>query len=263
MMPKIEEERFETSTATVDRWLRGRSREIRAMRAAALSASVLLALAPSLAGAVVAAERASNADANVVPDRERYDNSHAQRMMNGFAACTAKLWRHDAELFLARFPGSPDSVRQARLISASNCIRNSEALTFNVDLLRGALFNVIYVADFGAGPIADIRDVPQIDYSLGSETADPRKVAWQMVEWRFADCVARADPGGARALILSEVASRNETEAFAALRPNLARCLPGGAPLRFTRPILRGLVAESLYRLSAAKAGFSPLGTRS
>jgi hypothetical protein len=197
----------------------------------------------------------------IVPDRERHDNQRAQRVMAGFADCLANPWRADLTSFLSRFPGSPAASAEVHRLTSSFCLDTDFAtLTFSVDLLRGALFNLLYRRNFGAAPMVDVKAVAPIDYTLGSITAEPRRAAWHIVRWNYADCVVRATPDDARALVLSEVAGEGETQAFRALRPELARCMPAGADWHFTRPILRGLIAETLYRLSAAKTGMPPFG---
>jgi hypothetical protein len=220
----------------------------------------LAALAAALCSAVTAATPAHDG-ASIVPDRERKDNQRAQRIMAGWAECAATPWRSDLTGFLNAFPRSPASHAAAHRLTSSYCLETDFAtLRFDEDLLRGALFNILYRRNFAAGPAPDIRSAAPIDYTVGSITAESRGAAWHITRWNYADCVVRAAPDRARALILSEVAGAGETEAFRALRPELVSCMPTGAAWRFTRPILRGLIAETLYRLSAARAGLPAFG---
>ena len=226
-----------------------------------VASRTLAALAAALCSSAVIAASAAPDGASIVPDRERKDNQRAQRVMAGWAECAATPWRPDLTGFLNSFPRSPASHAAAHRLTSSYCLDTDFAtLRFDEDLLRGALFNILYRRNFAAGPAPDIKGVAPIDYTIGSITAESRGAAWHITRWNYADCVVRAAPDRARALVLSEVASAGETEAFRALRPELVRCMPNGADWHFTRPILRGLVAETLYRLSAAKAGMPAFG---
>jgi hypothetical protein len=128
-------------------------------------------------------------------------------------------------------------------------------LRFRQSIFRGTLYESLYRADYARGRAVDIASAPQIAYVTG----DPATWTQGQREWLglqdFADCVVRAKPAEARALVMSEVETAAEGRALASIGPALGPCLVQGVETRFSRPILRGLIAESLYRLTAAVAG--------
>ena len=68
----------------------------------------------------------------------------------------------------------------------------------------------------------------------------------------FGECVVRANPAGAHALLRAEVLTADENKAFAALQPAFAQCLDQGQNLTMNKAILRGTIALNHYRLAQA-----------
>jgi hypothetical protein len=182
----------------------------------------------------------------------------ARRVMAAFARCILSRSRRDAEQFLGALPRSVDADRLASRIVTHECV-GSGRLQFSSSLFRGALYEVLYLADFARRHPA-LADAPVVTYT----SADPATLTDHQRGWlalaRFGDCVVRALPAQARALVVSEVDSDSEQRAFAALMPALGGCLVQGSQLSFSRPMLRGVIAESLYRLSIAAAAVPSAG---
>jgi arginine repressor len=63
------------------------------------------------------------------------------------------------------------------------------------------------------------------------------------------DCIVRANPQGALALVRTDRGSAGETAAVNDLSGNLAACLPAGQTLKLKRQDLRLVVAEPLYHV--------------
>ncbi|HEX8215024.1 MAG TPA: hypothetical protein VF582_06080 [Allosphingosinicella sp.] len=183
----------------------------------------------------------------------RDDEQTAQRTMNKYAGCLLRTFRKRALAYLRLPPASLESIAAARKLATGWCLREG-ALGFRFPLLRGGLYEALYEEQFKRAGPAGLPAVPPIDYTGGNPAplSDETAVAIALVQ--FADCVARANPTASRALILSKVASDEERAAFASLTPHLGGCLVSGTQLKFSRPMLRGFVAEALYRLSAAAA---------
>ena len=70
----------------------------------------------------------------------------------------------------------------------------------------------------------------------------------------FTGCLVRKKPDLTRELVLAPVGSKQEQAALAQLTPFLSGCTYQGVTLRFTRPMLYGLIAEALYREGKAVA---------
>lgn len=72
---------------------------------------------------------------------------------------------------------------------------------------------------------------------------------------RFGECVVRANPSGARALLATAADSAQEKAAFADLSTAMGNCLEEGSKIELSKLVLRGTIAVNYYRLAAA-AGF-------
>lgn len=171
--------------------------------------------------------------------------AEAQRVMRAYAVCVLLRYRSRVEAFLATPPASEEALRVGTRIATGECLHDGE-LRFKELLFRGGLYEALYERDFRRAPARDVSAAPPIDYAAGGAAAD--QVALRL----FADCTARANPDAARSLILSAVGSGAENAAFAALGEALGGCLVAGERVAFSRPVLRGVIAEALYRLSQA-----------
>ena len=173
--------------------------------------------------------------------------------MNDYSACIVRGWRRATEDYLRLVPGTEQSRRATMKLAKDTCLSRGQ-LKFNSPLFRGGLFEALYAMDFGRSAPPGVAAAPAIAYPTVADPNPPAAAKVYPVLIAFADCVARADPAAARQLILSRVASASETTAFTSLMPRLRGCLPTGSELKFSRPMLRGYIAESLYRLSSAVA---------
>jgi hypothetical protein len=216
-------------------------------------------LATALAAGLLMAPAAAAQDTgSIIPSRGRpaspeggEDSAEAQRILVVFSRCVVLRNRRGVERFLALIPGSPDWSRAGARIATSDCLYNGQ-LRFQPPMFRGALYEALYRIDFRARPIPDLAAAPAVDYA-GADTASLNETqrGWVALQ-SFADCVVRAAPSAARALVLSGIGASEERRAFALVTPALGPCLVAGVELRFSRPVLRGLISESLYRLTAA-----------
>jgi hypothetical protein len=62
-------------------------------------------------------------------------------------------------------------------------------------------------------------------------------------------CAVRAAPAQVSALLRTQAASREESEALAAIAPHFAQCLGSGNQVRLNRIAARSLLALAAYRL--------------
>jgi hypothetical protein len=172
--------------------------------------------------------------------------------MLSYAACIVRRRRSGVQRFLTLATGSADASRAGSRIASSDCLNNAE-LRFQAHIFRGALYEALLKTDYRVEEVpASFAQVPPILYASGPEERLTEKERSWLALHDFADCVVRASPAEAHALIRSDVTSDAEAAAFTRLQPALGPCLTSGSELRFSRPVLRGLVAESLYRLTAA-----------
>lgn len=176
----------------------------------------------------------------------------ARRVMHDFTICGLRRHRSDAERMLTLEGDSPAYRQIGMQVVDNQCVARGAQFRFNWPLFRGGLFEAIYLRDFGAGAAPSLDGVAPLVYVGGGAYMNLQDRARNTAILRVAECVVRAGPDDARALLASAVASPEEDAVFARLEPRVAPCHAEGAPAEYRRPILRGLVAEALYRLSFA-----------
>ncbi|HEX8526244.1 hypothetical protein [Allosphingosinicella sp.] len=220
---------------------------------------IAMALSLALAASAQPATRIEPRGAPALPTGAQSEAADAQLVMAAYGRCIVARSRRGVQRFLAVLPGSDDWQRLGSQLATADCLHNAR-LRFHASLFRGALFEALYRADYGRRHPRSFADVPALVYTA----QDPATLNGDQRNWlslqEFGDCVVRARPSEARALVLSRVTRADERRAFAALGPALPPCLRQGVQLAFSRPILRGLIAESLYRLSEAATGRSASG---
>jgi hypothetical protein len=212
-----------------------------------LAALLLLAGGPGLASSAVAQPQ----------EDERVE---AIRLMYSFAICSVRRHRHETEQFIALEPDSRESRDAGFRMIGDDCLdtRDSDneiSLRFSWRLFRGGVFEALYKRDFRNEAPTAFADVPALVMPHSRREMEPRVRAWNTVRLGFGECVVRSGPAQSRSLILSEVAGADETAAFDALMPHFADCTAPGAQSHYSRPALRGIVAEALYRLSVGARG--------
>jgi hypothetical protein len=187
-----------------------------------------------------------------VPDGDS-SGLEAQRILYNYGACLAKARRKQVEMFLATSPFTAKSDRTARKIASDECLMEGE-LSFPSETLRGPLYQELYRMDFGGNVPANVASAPALDYASSHgevAAADPIHANLRT----FADCAVRRDPAAARDFILSNVGSAGESAALQRMMAPMSSCIVQGDTVKMTRPLIRGAVAEVLYRLTAAATG--------
>jgi hypothetical protein len=166
--------------------------------------------------------------------------------MIDYARCITELDRKGVERLIALVPGTSAYTQAARRVVVNQCMATGD-MKFRHSSLHGALYLYRYKADFGARSPA-LKTYP-VDYAAiagGNDEWSRRFVAYR----KFAQCVVRADPVAARALVIGPVGSASEGVALQSMNPALSSCIEKGATINLTKERLSGLIAEVLYRLS-------------
>jgi hypothetical protein len=187
----------------------------------------------------------------------------AVRLMYSFATCAVRRHRYEAEQFIGLEPDSPESRAMGQRMIGGDCLEtrdmsdgdNEVSLRFSWRLFRGGVFEALYRRDFRSEAQAGFDAVPALVMPESSDKLHAGTRAWNLVRLGFGECVVRSAPAESRALILSEAAGAPEAAAFDALMPHFADCTAPGAQSSYSRPALRGIVAEALYRLSVGARG--------
>lgn len=192
-------------------------------------------------------------------------------VFEGYTACIVKQFPTEAaKVVLSTIP-SNQIVKDYPELVAPACLDIEELSIPDGDFLRYGFAEELVrreyshglPADFAqAGPIRHMQ-VNESDYqpkpgktATAKELAaldgyKKRDLAVQALSI-YGECVVRADPADALALVLSEQSSADEASAFGKLQPALSSCLTRGATITLDKAAIRGSVAMNLYRLAKA-----------
>lgn len=166
-----------------------------------------------------------------------------------YGKCLLHYSRPAVDAFLTTVPGTAAYVKKGLSMSVSECLRYGE-IRFPLPLLRGALYTALYGEQYGRIAPGDLAKAPEPAWWSIDPGASSASSSLALAQ--FGACVARADPFDAHKLTLSIAGTSIEGEALAALVPALGKCLPAGSQFKFSKDIVRGTVAEGLYRLRGA-----------
>lgn len=218
---------------------------------------LLAALAGSLCVAPAMAQREKpvgthigRPEAAVVPENSRLsDDDVARKVAQEFGRCAIQRFPRQADQ-LAEKVMTPAQVRSTLVgMTSSDCLMGG-SLTMPANLMRGAIFAALYQRDFKKGQPEFLAE--PFDFRPYAGTIDTSESNGFMARASLSSCLVRAEPAGSRALILSPVASADETAALALLTAKFSGCAPKGQVIRLTQEAFIGLIAESLYRESRA-----------
>lgn len=215
----------------------------------ALLTGLLLSMAP--ATAVYAQPTGTHIGPN--PAEVRGDSmTDARRTLGNFGQCVVRSNRTRAERVLSLSANSEQYHRQLRQLATDDCLSGGQ-LRMSPLLMRGSIFEAlldVYHSDFQP---TDLSQAPAIAYGAlhtGTMTGPTRSIlAWNI----FADCVVRAAPGEARALLLVPPGGTREEEAVTALTPHFGPCVPSGANVAMSLSLVRAALAEVLYRYAVIR----------
>ncbi|ATE63141.1 hypothetical protein [Rhizorhabdus dicambivorans] len=217
-----------------------------------------LALSPALAAAQDTGTRINRyPKAWQSNDIAMSEGDRARQTMLDYARCLIRSNETRVRAFATVFPDTLDYQSRAKRLSTDECIGDG-ILSFNTGILRASVYTALYLQDFGRS--APALSATPIDYKADTTGQDPARANQYVVLREFAECVVRAAPAESRAVVIGPIGSKAEDEAFRALAPSLGPCLPQGSSIKAGRTMLSGLLAEALYRLSAAPSQASSAG---
>jgi len=175
----------------------------------------------------------------------------ARRTTRQFGTCVIARSPKLAQQVVEAPVVTPNYSKMLNRLAADDCLGEGE-LRVPWLLMRTALFEALYVDQFGRGGPTDFKAVPSINHLAGYTGEIPGWAGNVIALARFGECLSRADPANARALLMNLPGSASENQSFAALTPRLGGCVLKGEKLTFSRSVIRGAVAEGMYRLSRA-----------
>lgn len=185
-------------------------------------------------------------------------NPNAGRLtMEAFGACVVSRSKGRVSKFIdmrVDEPGYRDYMKNLFDRAEDQCLSQGELRFYDINF-RGALFQALYAQEFKTSA-PDLTTVQSSGYrQIYPETLSPEARNAVALE-QFGECVSRADPQNVRALLRSLAGSSQESALFGSLTPRFGACIPQGEKLAFSKVVLKGALAEGMYRLSrAAEAG--------
>ncbi|MBA3729817.1 MAG: hypothetical protein H0W92_03295 [Sphingomonas sp.] len=199
-----------------------------------------------------------------------------RQLLHRYGICVVKGQRARAsEALLANISNGILLAKYGRLIDGT-CLPVEPGkvvkVRFQGDQYRYALADALVAMEFASQPAPVLNSVPRLDHRDPGEAPSrltakgkPRKEKdyqlalrhYDMARGsaylsRYGECVVRTDPAAARALLLTQPASSEETSGFAAMRTALGTCLPEKETLNLSKLALRGTISINYYRLAHA-----------
>jgi len=170
------------------------------------------------------------------------------------AACLVARNQAAADPLFATAPFSAQERQVAvRLLGDMQRCGHRAPISSSAALIRGALAEAALEARFAAPPAARspaVDAAPLFRVNLATVVPDAAQFA---PAYSLAECTARQHPELVRVLLATEPASAEAGTAFTALNPVFQACVTPGAHLNVDGRMLRGMLAETLYRWSVVQ----------
>jgi hypothetical protein len=190
----------------------------------------------------------------------------ARVVLTQFGQCVYSRRGSSAERIMAMPVDAPGYEKEQRALFdqlGDSCLEGDGTLYFSDGLMRAALFEAAYRKKFGSRPAptafnAAVNTDPAAVYAQPLSAIARR----QLVLQSFADCVVRADPTTVHNLILSPPGSPREETGMTQISTKLGPCLVTGQKIEFSKPSLRGFLAEALYRLAIASENAASVASK-
>ncbi len=212
-------------------------------------------------------------NAQLVPPKQ------VRALVAGYGDCIVKREPARASAAIVAGLGSNDMLRRYPQLLQQSCVPGQLGdvvqVTFSDDQYRYAIADALVRRELAAVPPPTLDDVAPLAH--GGPTAPPkidargRPLAGRALQaathsydkqraanylWRYGECVVRVDPAAAKALLMTEPASKEENARLSAMGTALGTCLGEGKSLEFGKADLRGTIAVNYYRLAhAARTG--------
>ncbi|MBV9884755.1 MAG: hypothetical protein JO276_17230 [Sphingomonadaceae bacterium] len=159
-----------------------------------------------------------------------------------------------ADRLFATAPFSPAERQIAvRLLSDMQRCTHHAPMSTSAALIRGALAEAALEARFAAPQAAHDPAVDSAPLFRADQATAIGDAASFAPAYALAECTSRQHPELVRALLATEPASAEAGTAFNALNPAFIACVTPGARLNVDGRMLRGLLAETLYRWSVVQ----------
>lgn len=200
-----------------------------------------------------------------------YSKKQIDAISDGFADCVVASRPRQARDFVGNnLPGAVVLKRYGSLADSDCLLKATKpaggiAMTFPDPSFRYALARALVRFDYPTNSFENFKAVPllsnqyfspliEADLPKNKRKADAIRARYESAAFtasmaRFSECVVRANPSFAQALIVSKLASPARNAAIAQIKPTLGLCLSDGT-IKFDTFNLTGALAVSYYRLA-------------
>ena len=185
-----------------------------------------------------------------VEPKRVFEPERAEQVFEDYAECiVAKERRLGGSL--KKYLRVPDGSRippgvVKKLVDPDCLNRGTGRMWMSPSLFGQALYSALYRREFGNSEPTGF--VPAVSYDSEFEPEylplSNRQVALRQV----GDCAASQDFLLAHRFAVAEVRSKRETALLSEIVQSLSHCIRSGEQVEFTRPMLKGILAESLYK---------------
>jgi hypothetical protein len=207
-------------------------------------------------------------------------SAHDTRLLiRGYGECVVKHQARRAEEAILANLRATDLVRKHPQLVEGTCVPNVQRgqtvkVRFQGDQYRYALADALVKAQLAKQPAPALEAVPNLSHRVPMEPSrvapngkplSDRKYQEAVRDYeereafsvlsRYGECVVRANPAAARALLLTEPESAEEAAQFAAMQTALGTCVEEGQKISLGKLALRGTIAVNYYRLARAAMG--------
>lgn len=206
------------------------------------------------AAAQVAGPYIPNTGRAAASNSGKADTAAVRATMRQFGICAVSRFKLRVHRLIELAVDAPPYSRELLSIAQGECL-DGGALKMPQPLFRGAIFEALYLSEFGRDPLPDFAAVKDSGYRqrYGAEVSDKARPLVALEQ--FGECVARSKGADIRALLQTQPGSAAESDAFDSLKDSFPPCIPTGETLTFSKAILRGALAEGIYWLSRAAPG--------
>jgi hypothetical protein len=171
------------------------------------------------------------------------------------AACVIGDNAAAADAIFATAPFSPEERQQAILLvrEMQRCLHQRQPMATSPALLRGALAETVVEARFATPQAARtpaLSAAPLFRTELATTRTDAATFA---AAYAMAECTVVQHPELVRALLATAPATPEAGAAIQALNPAFVACVPQGSQISIDPRLIRGVLAEDLYRWSAVQ----------
>ena len=191
---------------------------------------------------------------------EPLEPDKAEQAMEKFSSCLLRepARQHAAMEYLQIPNGDPEQGKRGAALTKRGCVPDrTRQMRFQPALFRYSLFSSLYQKYFSKVEPNDFDKIGSLNFSAEFNQARAPISEFELAVRGFGDCVARRNPKYAHTLLMADVRSNIEKNAISSLMPDLSACLSDGVELKFSRTVIRGILAEAMYKLGMASTSSS------